>query len=100
MTPPRKNASEQAGTRLPADLAGPVDVELTRSVDVVPAAFETGHAGHGTQMGRLPSLNSVKRADCWALRGTTAVEDEEPARQVRSLRWGLLPNLSLSPQFR
>jgi putative SOS response-associated peptidase YedK len=29
-----------------------------------------------------------------------AGEDAEPVRQLRSFRWGLLPNLSLSPQFR
>jgi hypothetical protein len=39
VTPPRKKTSEQASTRLPADLAGPVDVELTHSVDVIPTAF-------------------------------------------------------------
>ena len=27
-------------------------------------------------------------------------EDAEPVRQLRNLKWGLLPNLSLSPQFR
>jgi hypothetical protein len=42
VTPPRKNTSEQAGTRLPAGLAGPVDVELTHSVDVIPTAFKQG----------------------------------------------------------
>jgi hypothetical protein len=31
--------SEQASARLPADLAGPVDVELTYSVDVFPIGF-------------------------------------------------------------
>jgi hypothetical protein len=41
VTPPRKT-SEQAGTRLPADLAGAVDVELTHSVDVIPTAFKPG----------------------------------------------------------
>jgi putative SOS response-associated peptidase YedK len=29
-----------------------------------------------------------------------ASDDEEPVRQLRSFRWGLLPNLSLSPHFR
>jgi ATP-dependent DNA ligase len=42
VTPPRKNTSEQASTRLPADLAGPVDVELTHSVDVIPTAVKPG----------------------------------------------------------
>ena len=42
MTPPRKKTSEQASTRLPADLAGPVDVLLTHSVDVIPTGFKPG----------------------------------------------------------
>jgi hypothetical protein len=42
VTPPRKKTSEQAGTRLPADLAGPVDLELTHSVHVIPTAFKPG----------------------------------------------------------
>jgi hypothetical protein len=42
MTPPRKNTSEQPSVRLPADLAGPVDVELTHSLDVIPTAFKPG----------------------------------------------------------
>jgi hypothetical protein len=41
VTPPRKKTSEQANT-LPADLAGPVDVELTHSLDVIPTAFKPG----------------------------------------------------------
>jgi hypothetical protein len=39
---PRKNPSDQAGTRLPADLGGPVDVELTHSIDVIPTVFKPG----------------------------------------------------------
>jgi hypothetical protein len=42
VTPPRKKPSDQAGTRLPADLADPVDVKLTHSVDVIPTAFRPG----------------------------------------------------------
>jgi ATP-dependent DNA ligase len=42
VTPPRKKTSDQASTRLPPDLAGPVDVELTHSVDVIPTAFKPG----------------------------------------------------------
>jgi hypothetical protein len=42
VTPPHRETSEQAGTGLPADLAGPVDVELTHSVDVIPTAFRPG----------------------------------------------------------
>jgi ATP-dependent DNA ligase len=42
VTPSRKKPSGQAGTRLPVDLAGPVDVELTHSVDVIPTAFKPG----------------------------------------------------------
>jgi hypothetical protein len=42
VTPPRKKPSEQASARLPADLAGPVDVELTHSLDVIPTGFKPG----------------------------------------------------------
>jgi hypothetical protein len=42
VTPPHKKTSEQASDRLPPDLAGPVDVELTYSLDVIPTAFKPG----------------------------------------------------------
>jgi hypothetical protein len=41
VTPPRKKTSEHSA-RLPADLAGPVEVELTHLVDVIPTAFKPG----------------------------------------------------------
>jgi hypothetical protein len=42
VTPPRKKTSEQASTRLAAALTGPLDVELTHSVDFIPTAFKPG----------------------------------------------------------
>jgi hypothetical protein len=36
VTPARRH-TEPAGVRIPADLAGPVEVALTRSVDQIPA---------------------------------------------------------------
>jgi ATP-dependent DNA ligase len=40
--PPRARRADPAAVRLPADLAGPVDVELTQSVETIPTRFKPG----------------------------------------------------------
>jgi putative SOS response-associated peptidase YedK len=51
---------------------------------------------------RGPDYNvaPTMKAPVVVARAASDAVDEDPVRELRLFRWGLLPNLSLSPQFR
>jgi hypothetical protein len=58
--PPRAGRTDPAAVRLPADLTGPVEVELAKLVEAIPAELALpGGSPVRREVGRLPSLNSV-----------------------------------------
>ena len=57
MTPARRR-TEPTETRIPADLAGPIDVALARSIDRIPGPHAlSGRFTLRGEVGRLPLLN-------------------------------------------
>lgn len=63
MTPARRR-TEPNEVRIPADLVGPVDVALARSVDQIPApARPARRLPLRGEVGRLPSLKMSSRTD-------------------------------------